>query len=76
VGTEAESMQIADLEDLKELFEDAAELLGLEVSVLSDYSQRFRNTPAGPSSLEKASDLKTLVRDLLVKTVGMGIDLP
>ena len=69
-------MQLDDHPDLEQLLKDAALLLGVEQGMLNELRSLSQPNQTEPRKLEKGNDLAQLVRDLLVKTVGMGVELP
>jgi hypothetical protein len=62
--------------DLDQLLQAAASLLGVEQGLFNHLREQLSPKPSGPRALENGNDLTGLVRDLLVRTIGMGIELP
>ena len=68
-------MDLAEQSHLEQLLRDAALLLGVEQGMFNELRATTQVKPPEPRKLEKGNDLAQLVRDLLVKTVGMGVEL-
>ena len=59
--------------ELEELIGDLAALMGVPLGCLN---QLRHEAPAPRSALGSGNDVAALVRDFLVHTVGLGVDLP
>lgn len=67
-------MELAENSDMQRLIESVAEMLGVTRAVLSTNAvvQPEKSEPP----LDSTKALSSLVRSVLINTVGMGIELP
>jgi hypothetical protein len=67
-------MELTQPSDVKALLQDLADLVGIDPA---GFAMALKIRGAGePRPIKSVTDVAGLVRDILVNTVGMGIDLP
>ena len=68
-------MEFTQSSDVKALLQDLADLVGID-PVGFTTALKTRGDTSEPRQINSVAEVAGLVRDILVNTVGMGIDLP